>query len=185
MWPWTWLTPRSGTSRATASILAALTPTSSAPTRPGVWWTATPATWSRGSPEDLSCGVKRVGRRDPSARRDLRTLAGEALLQRRQEQQHAVRPAVVSHQADAPRLALEVAEAAADLDAELRQQPFAHRRVVHAGWDAHRIELRQPTPFDRRVLQAERGQAGLERPVIVQMPRPARLQSLLMHETQA
>src|SRR5437773_1625076 len=45
-----WLTAISGTSRATASILAALTPTSKAPTSPGVLWTAMQPTWSRRMP---------------------------------------------------------------------------------------------------------------------------------------
>src|SRR4051794_32826355 len=49
----------------------------------------------------------------------------QALLQRPQEQEHALRPAVVAHDADAPDLTLEVAQAAAHLDAELVQQPLA------------------------------------------------------------
>src|SRR5262249_46719297 len=67
------------------------------------------------------------GRRPPGPRRDLRALLDEALLQRRQAEQDIIRPAAVAHKADAPGLALEVAQATADLDAELGQQLFAHR----------------------------------------------------------
>src|SRR5207244_11788572 len=49
-WAWTWLTSISGTSSASARILAALTPTNSAPTRPGVLWTATQPIWSSVTP---------------------------------------------------------------------------------------------------------------------------------------
>src|SRR5439155_15447845 len=67
-----------------------------------------------------------IGRRDAGAS----TL--QALLQRRQELQHHAGPCVVSHQTDAPRLALEIAKAAADLDAELGQQALANCHVIHA-----------------------------------------------------
>ncbi len=62
---------------------------------------------------------------------------------------------------------------------------WCRRRVVHAGQDAHRVELRQLATLDGGVLQAERVQSGLERPVVAQVPRPARLQPLLMDETQS
>src|SRR5262245_49464929 len=66
--------------------------------------------------------IELVRRGHTRARRYLRSQAAQTLLQRRQELQHHARPAVVTHEADTPCLALELAEAAADLDAELVEQ---------------------------------------------------------------
>src|ERR1017187_6655456 len=66
------------------------------------------------------------GGRDARAGRGLAADAHEALLQRRQDLEDAVGARVVAHQADAPDLALEIAQAAADLDAEIGQQLLAH-----------------------------------------------------------
>src|SRR5215831_4137829 len=91
--------------------------------------------------------IRSIRRRHAGPRRDLRSLTEQTLLQRPEELQDYARPAVVSHEADTPRLALELAKAATDLDAELAQQPFAYRQVVHASRDAHRVELRQLVPL--------------------------------------
>src|SRR5690349_6910348 len=64
----------------------------------------------------------------------------QALLQRRQHREHRPRPAVVAHEADAPDLALEVAEPAADFDAELGQHAFANRQIVNALRNEHRVK---------------------------------------------
>src|SRR6185312_3267895 len=98
---------------------------------------------------------------DAAARFHLGPGVVEHLLQRREECKYAVGPAVVAHQADAPGLALEVAETAADLDAEFAEQPLASRRVVHAVRDSHGVQLRQLVPFPGDVLQTESRQAGL------------------------
>ena len=70
--------------------------------------------------------------------------------------EHRPGPAVVAHQADAPDLALEVAQPAADLDAEVVEQPLAHRQIIDAGGNADGVELRQLMSFLGRVLEAER-----------------------------
>jgi hypothetical protein len=52
-----WLTARSGFSRATASILAALTPTRSEPTKPGVFITAMASSSRRRTPLLPQCFI--------------------------------------------------------------------------------------------------------------------------------
>src|SRR5258708_3844882 len=64
-------------------------------------------------------GIRLVRRGDAGAGRYLDTLRRQTLLQRGEEEQHIGGTAGVSHQADAPGLALEVAESAADFDAEV------------------------------------------------------------------
>src|SRR5437764_2787776 len=87
--------------------------------------------------------IELVRRRHPRAGRQLAARSPQALLQRRQELQHNSWSAVEPHQAYAPGLALEVAETAADLDAEVVQQSLPHRQVHDPCRDAHRIELRK------------------------------------------
>ena len=55
----------------------------------------------------------------------------------------------VAHQADPPGLALERAEAAADLDAPVLEQPLADRQVVDAVGDLDAGQLRQAVAFGR------------------------------------
>src|SRR4051794_18092900 len=57
---------------------------------------------------------------------------GEYLLQRGQKDQNVRFTARVTHQADAPYLALEGAKAGADFDIKLLQQLLSHSRVVDA-----------------------------------------------------
>src|SRR5437870_5600075 len=76
----------------------------------------------------LTFSIHDIRRRDAGARRHLATDTQQALFERGKHLQHAVGPCVVPHQADAPDLALEVAQSAADLDAEVAQKLFANRQ---------------------------------------------------------
>src|SRR5262245_14763800 len=98
-----------------------------------------------------SAGVSGVRGGDPGAGRDLRALALQALLQRPEDLEYNPGPCVVAHQADAPGLAFALTEPATDLDAERVEQLLADRRVVHAGGNADRVELRQLVPLGRGV----------------------------------
>ncbi len=57
----------------------------------------------------------------PRARGRSFTLGTEALLQCRKKQKNVSGAAIVAHEADAPDFAFEIAQAAADFDAELAQ----------------------------------------------------------------
>src|SRR3954469_12668827 len=71
---------------------------------------------------------------------------GEYLLQCGQEDQNVRFTARVTHQADAPYLALEGAEAGANFDIKLIQQLLSHGRIVDARRNPHRVKLRQRVP---------------------------------------
>jgi hypothetical protein len=88
----------------------------------------------------------------------------------------------VAHQADPPNLALEVAQPAADLDAEVREQSLADRQVVHARGNQHGIELRELIPLLRGILEAQGIQSGLEGQVIPAVPCPAGLETLFVKQ---
>src|SRR5581483_9112482 len=98
---------------------------------------------------------------------DFRTLPEEAFFKGGENEQDIFRLTVVAHQTDAPGLALEVAQAAADLDAELVEKLRTHGGVIHAAWHAHSVELRQLVSLGGRVGQAESEQAGLEGAVVL------------------
>src|SRR4051812_11516368 len=85
--------------------------------------------------------IKVVGRCYAAARRPLHALGLQALLQGTQELQHDGGPAVVTHEADSPGLALEVAEPTADLDGELVEQSFAHGKVIDTGRNSDGVQL--------------------------------------------
>ena len=102
------------------------------------------------------------------------------MLERGQHLQHDPRPAVVPHQANPPRLAFEVAQTAADLDAELAQQLLAHRQVIDAGRNAHRVQLRQLMALGRDVAQAQGGQPGLQGLVVPDVAGKACFQPFLV-----
>src|SRR5262249_53917979 len=86
---------------------------------------------------------------------------------------------------DPPDLALEVAQAGADLDAEFLQEALADGQVFDAVRNAHGVQLRQLLPLGRDVLQAQRQQPGLERQVILLVPLPASVEPLLEDEAQS
>src|SRR3954469_10297079 len=71
---------------------------------------------------------------------------GEDLLQCGEEDQNVRFTARVTHQADAPYLALEGAEAGANFDIKLIQQLLSHGRIVDARRNPHRVKLRQRVP---------------------------------------
>src|SRR5581483_10759141 len=122
--------------------------------------------------------VETIRRGDAGAGGQLLPLGEQTLLQGGEDQQHAVGAGVVPHQADAPDLALVLAQAAADLDAEVREQLLAHRQVFHAGRHLDGVELRQLASLDGEILQPQRLQTCLERLVMAPVPGPTRLQAL-------
>src|SRR5687768_15846548 len=67
-------------------------------------------------------------------------LLGKKLLERSEKQQHVRRARAVAHQADAPDLSLEGAQAAADLNPKSLQQTAANFKVIHAGGNLHGVE---------------------------------------------
>src|SRR5579884_2877582 len=100
-------------------------------------------------------GIGFVRSRDAGAWRDADTLDGKALFERREEEQDVGGPAGVAHETNAPGLPLEIAQSAADLDAELAQKALARVEVVGAGRDLHGVELRQFIPLARGIADAE------------------------------
>ena len=98
------------------------------------------------------------------------------------ERRHRPLPRRVAHQADAPTLAGEVAEPAADLDVEAGAQLAAHLGVVDAVGQPDRRELRQPSllrerpeaELGQRVLQQRRRRAGAVPTTPRALPRAAR-----------
>src|SRR5262245_8064204 len=99
--------------------------------------------------------------------------APETLLQGREQLQDDRGATVVAHQADPPCLTLELAQATADLDAELVEQTLPHGAVVHAVGDAHGVELRQLMALRGGVFQPHSRQARLEEMVVFDVPGPA------------
>ena len=71
-----------------------------------------------------------------------------------EERGYRVVPRAVAHEADAPALARELAQAATDLDVEALEQLAAHLGVVDAVGEPHRSELREPALF-REEAEAE------------------------------
>src|SRR6266568_1391916 len=122
---------------------------------------------------------------DARARRRLRPLLDQTLLQRGEQLHDAVGPAVVTHQPDAPDLALELAQSAADLDPVVGEQLLPHGDVIDPGGDAHGIELRKLVGLVCAVLQAERIEPRPQRLLVAAVAGPARLQAFLQHEPQA
>src|SRR5262245_59978034 len=91
----------------------------------------------------------------------------------------------MAHQADAPDLTLEIAQAAADLDAEIRQQFLAHAQVIDSGRNADGIELGQLMAFDRGIGQTQGAEAGFEGAVMALMAGPARFEAFFQYQPQA
>ena len=77
------------------------------------------------------------GRGHAGPRRHLRPDAEQAPLQRPQELQHHQWPAVVPHQPNPPRPALELAQATADLDPELHHRPLGIPAGVFGEGERH------------------------------------------------
>src|SRR5438552_18322035 len=88
-----------------------------------------------------SLRISLIRRRDARAGRELDALRCQALLQGTQEQQYDIGPAVVTHQAHAPHLALPLTQGPADFDAKFVQQILPRLHVVRTGGDAQGIEL--------------------------------------------
>jgi hypothetical protein len=101
-----------------------------------------------------------------------------------EEQQQQRRRGTGAHQADAPDLTGERAEAGADLHVELAQQPLPDFRLVDAGGDAHRVERPEPLARRRQQVEADRRQAARQRLVMAFVPRPPRLEPFLVHRDQ-
>src|SRR6266576_2521252 len=81
----------------------------------------------------------------------------EALLQSGQEEEDVFGAAGVAHEADAPGFAFEVAQAAADFDAEIGEEFFADDQVIDAGGNFHGVELGQLVAFGGEIFDAEGG----------------------------
>src|SRR5262249_4346763 len=99
--------------------------------------------------------VVRLGGTDTGPRRRLVPLRRQTFLECREEQQHVVFAAAITHQADAPHLALEIAQPAADLDAELVEELLAYRAVIDTGRDLDGVELWQLMPLGGGVRQSQ------------------------------
>src|SRR5262245_36359537 len=87
------------------------------------------------------------------------SLSKQTLFECCEQQEDIIRPTAVAHQSDTPDLALEIAQAAAYLDAELGKQPFPDGQIVDAGRNVDGVELRQLVSFGCRVGNAQSGQA--------------------------
>jgi len=83
----------------------------------------------------------------------------EALFQSGQEEEDVFGPAGVAHEADAPGFAFEVAQAAADFDAEFGEKFFADGEVFDAGGDFNGVELGELVVFGGEIFDAEGGEA--------------------------
>ena len=66
------------------------------------------------------------------SRRDVESLLEEHFFERGQEEQHMLRLAGVTHQADTPNFSAERADAAGDLDAKFIEQLAAQARIDNA-----------------------------------------------------
>src|SRR5262245_31046534 len=87
---------------------------------------------------DVGSSIDLFGSRNPGAETSDRPLVEQTFFQGREEEQHVIRPAAMAHEPDAPHLAFEVAESAADLDAELREQLLSRGPIIRARRDADR-----------------------------------------------
>src|SRR4029453_14731437 len=85
----------------------------------------------------------------------------------------------LAHQSDAPDLALQRTQPAADLELKLVQQGLAYAGVIDAVGDAHRVERPQPVALLRGQPNPERRESGRERMMMALVARPARFQPLL------
>src|SRR5262249_43935125 len=84
------------------------------------------------------------------------SLLRERAFQRAAQQHDEARLGTRAHQADAPDLAGERAEAGADLDVVLVEQMLAHRGFVDAVGHAHRVQRPQALAFARQQAKPER-----------------------------
>src|SRR5688572_12687044 len=109
---------------------------------------------------------------------------GEHRAERREAQHDVVGPAAVAHQAEAPDLALERAEARADLQAELGEQRAPHLLLVDALGAKHGVHLRQLGLLLHQELQAHGFEARLQREVMAHVPGPAVLEAFLADQEQ-
>ena len=113
---------------------------------------------------------------------DFHSRASQDLFDRGQSLEDAVRTAVVTHESDAPGLALELAQSAADLDAELGQEPLAARGFIHAIGTPHGVELRKLVAFTGQVFETERSQAGTQCLGIANVPRESSFEPFFQDE---
>src|SRR6266568_4869588 len=96
----------------------------------------------------LRVGPERGGAGGAGPRR--LALPRERLLERGEHREHVLLARGLAHEPDAPDLAGEGPEPAADLDGVVGEQGLAHRPLVHAGGHLHAVERRQPPPRDRK-----------------------------------
>src|SRR5262245_22937900 len=106
----------------------------------------------------------------------------QATLQRREEALDVLALAGFAHQADAPDLAFERAEASADFDVELLQKPLADSRFVDTRGDGDGIELPKLVAFLRSDGKAQFVESGFEQEVVLPVPIPTGLKPLLKDE---
>ena len=140
-------TTAASTCRASRSCAGAGTPRS---TRSG---RARPRRTARSPTSNESIAELRYYRehmlRPPETNADA-TLRPEELAERAEERGHRALARRVAHEADAPRLAGELAEPAADLDAVGLEQRLAQRRVVGAVGQPRGGELGEPVALGAR-----------------------------------
>src|SRR5690606_22119101 len=136
-----------------------------------------PAAYGESASKHLTLCVLRVCGGNTGPRIELVALFGKQLFEGAKQQQDVARTGRVAHQTDTPHFAFEVAQSAADLDAEPFEQLPANCRVIDAGGNFDGVEHRELVAFGRRVGNAECGEARLERSVVLQVARVASSQA--------
>ena len=100
-----------------------------------------------------------------------RLASANCVAQSSEAKPHVARRSGGPHQADSPRLSLEIAEATADLDAVIGEELRAHCAVVDAFRDADEGEGREADRLVDGELEAEPVEASLERFGLISMTR--------------
>ena len=90
----------------------------------------------------------------------------------------------LAHEANAPDLAQQRTESAADFNAVVRQQLCTDIRFRNVRRDRHAIQHRQPTAGRRKRIQTQRTQAGKERVAVGLMPLKSSRQAFFFNEAQ-
>src|SRR4051812_37404973 len=144
----------------------------------------TPATPPMARPMYFAADVRRgrdgSGGRLGAGRLGVDPTLGQHGLQRAEQQDDQARRRARAHQADAPDLAGQRPEAAADLDAELLEQLLPHGRIVDAVRDADGVERPEAIGRGRQQREIHRREAVGKRPVVPLVAGPSRLEVLFL-----
>src|SRR5690348_2113284 len=112
-------------------------------------------------------------------------LIEQDLFERREEEQHIIFLARIAHQANAPELAFDGAEAAADFDIEFVEELIAGFGVVHSGGDFDAGDGNHAIfGIGNEKFEAHGFEAGDEGVAIVAMAFPARFESLFENDAE-